>query len=130
MISLIGSVSNWLFSFGGATKEDRVDFIGEYDLIHVGQKHNWDCGLACLEMSQRWWLMEEPLKASTSLNAKEFEDKGSPLWTIDIFLSLFENGVDGAVMYTTCKGSESFAFLKSNFSELIRTLLSIRRNSS
>jgi Guanylylate cyclase len=105
MISLIGSVADWLLRLGVATKEDRVDFIGEYDLIHVGQKHNWDCGLACLEMSQRWWRMDEQLKAPTSFHAREFEDKGSPLWTIDIFLNLFENGVDGAVMYTTCKGS-------------------------
>lgn len=104
MISLIESVSGWLLSFGGATKEDRVDFIGEYDLIHVGQKHNWDCGLACLEMSQRWWVMDETHKVPTSFNTKEFEEKESPLWTIDIFLSLFENRVDGAVMYTTCKG--------------------------
>ena len=104
MGQILVSLATWLSSCGVKLIEERVDFIGEYDLIHVKQKHHWDCGVACLEMSVRWWWIEEPNLQTVDLNAEEFEKKESPLWTIDIFLGLAQNGIDGAVMYTTCKG--------------------------
>lgn len=104
MGQILASLATWLPSIGVKHIEERVDFIGEYDLIHVKQKHHWDCGVACLEMSVRWWRTIKPDLQIVDMNAEEFEEKESPLWTIDIFLGLAQNGIDGAVMYTTCKG--------------------------
>lgn len=55
MTFLLQSMSDWFVRMTGTSQEDKVEMIGEYDLIHVGQKHNWDCGVACLEMCLKWW---------------------------------------------------------------------------
>jgi Guanylylate cyclase len=112
MGQILVSLATWLSSCGVKLIEERVDFIGEYDLIHVQQKHHWDCGVACLEMSVRWWRINRPDIGVVVLNAEEFEQKESPLWTIDIFLGLAQNGIDGAVMYTTCKGLRQLSLLR------------------
>jgi hypothetical protein len=104
MQSIIEAWSVWLSSILLKPKHERSDFIGVYDNIHVRQQHNWDCGVACLQMSLRWWFTDNLHELHLELNSKEFEGKESPLWTIDIFLSLIQNGADGAVMFTTCKG--------------------------
>ena len=108
MGQIVVSLSGWLSSYGAKLIEDRVNFIGEYDLIHVRQRHHWDCGVACLEMSLRWWQTDEEYLQRLDLNSREFEEKESPLWTIDIFLGLSQNGIHGAVMYTSYKGLQSF----------------------
>ena len=105
MLSIIETGSLWLASFLADSKYVRSDFIGEYDNIHVRQQHNWDCGVACLQMSLRWWFGDKLHGQLIELDSKEFEGKESPLWTIDIFLSLMKNGADNAVMFTTCKGN-------------------------
>lgn len=104
MGQIVGVLGAWSSSCGEKLVEKRVDFIGEYDLIHVKQRHHWDCGVACLEMSLRWWRTSAENLQLFELNAKEFEEKETPLWTIDIFLGLSQNGIDGAVMYTSYKG--------------------------
>ena len=104
MLSIIEAGSTWLTSFLVHPKHKRSSFIGEYDNIHVRQQHNWDCGVACLQMSLRWWFADKLHKLHLELDPKEFEGKESPLWTIDIFLSLVNNGAEDAVMFTTCKG--------------------------
>ena len=104
MTSIIQSVSRWLINFSKENIEEREEMVGEYDLIHVGQKHNWDCGVACLEMCLRWWRVTKPDLPISGVNIVEFDNTESPLWTIDIFISLHKNGVDGAVMYTNFKG--------------------------
>ena len=104
MISLLRSISNWVASFRDNYQEEKVEMIGEYDLIHVGQKHDWDCGVACLEMCLRWSHFDKFELYRSGLNITEFENEKSPLWTIDIFMSLHHFGVDSAVMYTNCKG--------------------------
>ena len=78
--------------------------IGEYDLIHVEQKYDWDCGVACLEMCLRWLQIGNSDRVQSDFYVIEFKYEKSPLWTIDIFMSLHDYGVDSAVMYTTCKG--------------------------
>ena len=104
MQSIIEAVSVWLASFLVNSKYERSNFIGEYDNIHVRQEHNWDCGVACLHMSLRWWFGDKVHDQQLELDSEEYEGKESPLWTIDIFLSLIKNGADDAVMFTTCKG--------------------------
>ena len=104
MVSIIQSLSNWLINVTANNSEERVEMIGEYDLIHVEQKYDWDCGVACLEMCLRWTRISNIEQYKCDFDIMEFKYEKSPLWTIDIFMGLHDYGVHSAVMYTTCKG--------------------------
>ena len=78
---------------------DRA-LIEDFEKLFLPQSSSWDCGIACAEMTLRWW--NDPLIAINLF--REFREKKTPLWTIDLFVALREAGVDGASMYTSVVG--------------------------
>jgi Guanylylate cyclase len=79
--------------------EDCI-LTSKYDYIYVRQRDTWDCGIACLRMSLRWYGINN----SHFPDMSHFSQKRNPLWTIDIFVALHESGIQGAELYTTCVG--------------------------
>ena len=85
------------------TEENDVS-IGRFEHIHVQQQQDWDCGIACFRMAQRWHGSDtfSPLE---SPYLQSFYEKCTPLWTIDIFVGLVESGLkDVSFMFTTTLG--------------------------
>jgi len=81
--------------------EDTVEHVGKYDHIHVGQKYDWDCGVACLEMAVKWWNADLDKENKKIIDCI---DISTALWTIDIFVGLHQNGIFSTIMYTNYKG--------------------------
>lgn len=71
--------------------------------IHVRQRHNWDCGLACTEMALRWVNASERSVGTVVARPLAPVTAGDPLWTIELYRGLRERGVDAA-MSTAVRG--------------------------
>lgn len=73
--------------------------------VYVAQEFNWDCGVACCRMVQKWYhgrmaiLKGTPVDEVTMLRA-------NPLWTIEIFALLREAGVKSSMHTLTLGISE------------------------
>ncbi len=79
----------------GTTKTDLIG--GACDSFHVLQEYKWDCGLACCLMVLKWLDREVPTFST---------DRNSPLWTIELFCLLKQNGVT-CELHTNCIGFET-----------------------
>lgn len=66
------------------------------EIVHVGQKDNWDCGLACSMM------ILQAANVTTPRN-RLIQSIGRSIWTVDILNLLLKNDVQ-AHMYTITKG--------------------------
>lgn len=55
MNNFIQLFANWINS---TTDEEK---IGEYDDIYILQKYDWDCGIACIEMTLKWYKRNDYL---------------------------------------------------------------------
>lgn len=71
--------------------------------IHVRQRYNWDCGLACTEMAMK-------CVNASNLSAIQVDSSpmvpithGEPLWTIELYIGMRERGLN-AEMSTSVKG--------------------------
>lgn len=64
----------------------------------VAQQFSWDCGLACLSMLLKWQQ-----KKFTHIYNSPYVARARPLWTIDIFLLLYNEKVN-IEMFTTSLG--------------------------
>ena len=67
------------------------------DRIYVKQDFNWDCGIACSTMAQRWATMDSATSSSSPLYAS----KATPLWTIDIYCFFKETNKKIDVSFST-----------------------------
>lgn len=76
------------------------ELIGKYDNLLIGQKYDWDCGLACCAMAIRWSGRGDDCSAELYSN-QELTQR--PLWTIDLLIYLLNQNV-AAEMYTIYTG--------------------------
>ncbi len=83
-----------LVHFNGVSSSETVD----PHFLHVYQKENWDCGVACCAMVCKWLNIPVDRLYDHDIAAKK-----CPLWTIDLFLFLTDESVD-ARMYTVTVG--------------------------
>ena len=101
----------------GGAESSTFDITDTISSFHVKQRHNHDCGLACIEMVILW--AEEKLRSAASssdlivntsnshlLRDDTNTNSGHPYWSIDlidIIKTDFSNLVD-ASLHTNCKG--------------------------
>lgn len=98
---------------------DRLDenscFVDECDRIYAPQQFDWDCGVACLNMAFRFCNVSN----NWDFAASSYSLNKTPLWTIDIFILLHENGLEDAVMYTTYVGVNPTHFHNSWYTDYL-----------
>jgi hypothetical protein len=85
--------------------DDKNGYNNEYIKIHVKQRSNWDCGIACLMMVAKWISYCEDDLHNNIIN-NEISIRTTPLWTIDLYCFLRDNNID-CMMYTRTIGISS-----------------------
>ena len=72
--------------------------------VYVKQSFSWDCGVACCSMAQRWANLSDNGSGSSNAGPSTGEcpdqsmpvSKATPLWTIDMYCFLREQGLAAA----------------------------------
>ena len=66
---------------------NNKNYNKEYIKIHVKQRSNWDCGIACLMMVAKWISYCED-DFHNHIIDNEISIRTKPLWTIDLYCFL------------------------------------------
>ena len=95
-------------------KKDVMDDV-RIEVPHVKQQHNWDCGLACVQMVLRYFSVpHEDLK-----EVCQRMNFGDSVWTIDLAYILRHYAINHLLCTITVgvdKGYSSKSFYKNSFS--------------
>ncbi len=67
-----------------------------YSQIYFSQRHDWDCGLACCVMVLNWLR-----KDTYAIYDSQMVKKTIPLWTIELFHILVQEGVNVSMTTTS-----------------------------